>query len=518
MMTAEIHPYLTESDLILLRNLFEDNNDSKNSGAAGPQDSKHDIQPHGDDDSETATTTSTPPSPSPPSQQQQESLNEQDRAALRRLKALNDPNDPQFQPTVFVTWDDKDIHPLLNEYIVRPYARIASRIVRHPTDVVFLTHILLYFTVNLPSAIWLFYRFSYLHGVAHVAFTFWCTGGFTLMMHNHIHNNGVLSRNWAWLDWTFPYILEPLMGHTWDSYYYHHVKHHHVEGNGPEDLSSTIRYQRDDVWNFLHYVARFLFLIWLDLPLYFLRKNKPLLAWKSFTSEFASLAFFAFMTTKIHFQAGIFTLIIPFCLLRLGLMIGNWGQHALVDDVDPTSDFRSSITLIDVPSNRFCFNDGYHTAHHLHPRRHWREQPVHFLQSKHLYAEGRALVFHNIDYLMLTYALLRKDYARLADCLVPIGEVQRSMNKREIGDLLRSKTRAFSEEEIAEKFGKGRTATRSGKGGGGDGKILRSASSAAATWKKAVVARVSSWVPAALGVMAMGPAGVEAEGVRAKAQ
>ena len=30
-------------------------------------------------------------------------------------------------------------------------------------------------------------------------------------------------------------------------------------------------------------------------------------------------------------------------------MIGNWGQHALVDEVEPDSDFRSSITLVDVP-------------------------------------------------------------------------------------------------------------------------------------------------------------------------
>ena len=29
-------------------------------------------------------------------------------------------------------------------------------------------------------------------------------------------------------------------------------------------------------------------------------------------------------------------------------MVGNWGQHAFVDEVDPNSDYRSSITLIDV--------------------------------------------------------------------------------------------------------------------------------------------------------------------------
>ena len=152
-----------------------------------------------------------------------------------------------------------------------------------------------------------------------------------------------------WLDFTFPYLTEPLMGHTWDSYYYHHVKHHHVEGNGPDDLSSTVRYQRDDVLHFLHYVGRFLFFTWLELPLYFLRKNKTTLAIRAFVSELASLSFLYYITVKVNTRAAIFVVIIPFTLLRLGLMVGNWGQHALVDELEPDSDFRSSITLVDVP-------------------------------------------------------------------------------------------------------------------------------------------------------------------------
>lgn len=223
------------------------------------------------------------------------------------------------------------------------------KVVRHPTDVVFLTNILMYTCINLPSAVLLFRHFTYLHAVLHVAFTFWCTGPFTLMLHNHIHNNGVLAKRYAVLDFAFPYIFEPLIGHTWDSYYYHHVKHHHVEGNGPDDLSSTIRYQRDSVRSFLHYVGRFLFLIWLDLPMYFLRKNKPILALRAFISEMANYAFIAFMTFYVNTRAAIFVLVVPFALLRLGLMVGNWGQHALVDELEPDSDYRSSITLIDVP-------------------------------------------------------------------------------------------------------------------------------------------------------------------------
>lgn len=328
-MEPKIDAYLTEPDLVVLNNLFKDvsaglRTEMKLSETVPPPETLDHIS----DFKQDCTTN--------------------DRAALDRLKALNDPSSPDFSPTVFVMWDEKDIPSVLNEYVVRPYARLATRIVRHPTDVVFLTHILIYLFVILPSAVRLFTNFNWIHGFVHSIFTFWCAGSYTLMLHNHIHNNGVLAKSWSWLDFTFPYITEPLMGHTWDSYYYHHVKHHHVEGNGPDDLSSTIRYQRDDIFHFLHYVGRFLFFVWIDLPLYFVRKGKPALAAKAFFSEMASYTFMYFMT-QLNPRASSFVFLVPFTLLRLGLMVGNWGQHALVDEIEPDSDFRSSITLVDVP-------------------------------------------------------------------------------------------------------------------------------------------------------------------------
>jgi len=73
------------------------------------------------------------------------------------------------------------------------------------------------------------------------------------------------------------------------------------------------------------------------------------------------------------------------------------------------------------------------------------------MQQKHFYAEGKALVFHDIDFLMITIRLIRKDYNYLADHLVPIGE-QKSMDKAELAAMLRTKTRALSDEEIRLKF------------------------------------------------------------------
>ena len=95
-------------------------------------------------------------------------------------------------------------------------------------------------------------------------------------------------------------------------------------------------------------MARFLFFVWLELPLYFIRKGKPTLALKSGTMELVNYAFYYFVA-RMNFHASLFVFLIPFAQLRFALMIGNWGQHALVDELEPDSDFRSSITLIDVP-------------------------------------------------------------------------------------------------------------------------------------------------------------------------
>ena len=77
------------------------------------------------------------------------------------------------------------------------------------------------------------------------------------------------------------------------------------------------------------------------------------------------------------------------------------------------------------------------------------------MKAKKEYTKGRALVFQNIDYLMMTYRILRKDYLYLANCVIPIGD-QIGMSKQELADMLRTKTRKFSEKEIQAKFFNGR--------------------------------------------------------------
>ncbi|KAI1299878.1 hypothetical protein F5Y03DRAFT_408594 [Xylaria venustula] len=276
-------------------------------------------------------------------------------------------------------------------------------------------------------------------------------GTYILMMHQQIHMRGILNRQFAIFDHLFPYITDPLMGHTWNSYYYHHVKHHHVEGNGPDDLSSTVRFQRDNVFHFLHYAGRFCFLVWSDLPCYFLRKQKPGFAAKAAFWEIGNYIALASLYVWQP-KPTIFVFLSPLFLFRIGLMVGNWGQHAFVDAHEASSDYRSSITLIDVSSNRYSYNDGYHTSHHLNRKRHWRDHPNAFIKGKLTYETHGALVFHNIDYIMITIRLLMKNYTHLAKCMVPIGKEQLAMSLADRMNLLKAHTQQFSEQEIRDKF------------------------------------------------------------------
>ncbi|KAF2143551.1 uncharacterized protein K452DRAFT_246719 [Aplosporella prunicola CBS 121167] len=375
-----------------------------------------------------------------------------DRRAVAAMDAMNDPKHTSFDPTIFVLWDTPDIKlpAVVDRYVFQPYVRWARKAVRVETDVVMLNHLFLYAMTSIPSALYLFHHFTWLHAVLHCVMQGYYVGTYNLMMHQHIHQRGVLAKRFWFVDNYFPYILDPMFGHTWNTYFYHHVRHHHVEGNGPDDLSSTIRYQRDDIWNLMHYIGRFFFFVWYDLPGYFIRKGQYKTGLKAGLGEVSTFGMW-YLASLINSRAAIFVFMVPFVLLRIGLMVGNWGQHAFVDEVEPDSDFRSSITLIDVASNRFCFNDGYHTSHHLNPMRHWRQHPVAFLKQKEQYAAEHALVFRNIDYIMITVRLMMKDYMHLAKCLVPIGD-QIGMTLEEKTAMLKTKTKRFSEEDIKRKF------------------------------------------------------------------
>ncbi|KAI8831116.1 hypothetical protein BC829DRAFT_409848 [Chytridium lagenaria] len=112
------------------------------------------------------------------------------------------------------------------------------------------------------------------------------------------------------LEQWFPVLLGPLFGQTIYTYYFHHIKMHHVEDNAPGDLSSTLFFQRD---NPIHFLYRQLPPLRIPLP-----RNHLYLA------------------TQINFWGTFWALILPFLLSRFGMMSGNWVQHAFLERSDPS--------------------------------------------------------------------------------------------------------------------------------------------------------------------------------------
>lgn len=71
-----------------------------------------------------------------------------------------------------------------------------------------------------------------------------------------------------------------------------------------------------------------------------------------------------------------------------------------------------------------------------------------FVKQKDRYAEERALVFRNVDYIFITVNLLRKNYMHLAKCMIPIGD-QANLTLEQRADLLRSRTRRFQRKPVS---------------------------------------------------------------------
>lgn len=269
-----------------------------------------------------------------------------DSHTLDDLAALSDLSSTHFQLVMFTSCDYSEFPFWIRTYVLQPYISWATGVVRHRSDIVFLTYILVLFTIGIPNLVLLFVHFNWFQAVFQWVLITYFVGPYSILLHNHIHARGVLSKPWALADAIFPYVLGPMMGQTWNSFYYHH-KHHHIEENGPDDLSSTLRYQRDSAFDLALYISRFVFLIWIELPLYYIRKGKRGFAFKFFAWEMLSYAFIVLLA-RVNFAAAMTGLVLPLIQWRVAIMANNWGQHALIDEDEPDSNLRCSITLIDV--------------------------------------------------------------------------------------------------------------------------------------------------------------------------
>lgn len=318
--------------------------------------------------------------------------------------------------------------------------RIALRFINDERDLPFIHLSLAITLVLLPFAVLLFVPgvFRWWLGVAYLALNaFVFMDRFILMLHNTSHRP-LFKRRFRLLNKYIPWVIGPLFGETPDTYFAHHVGMHHPEENLEQDLSSTMRFQRDRLDHFLRYWGRFFFLAMFELGAYHFRRKR----WKLLRMMIVGEVTWYLVVVGLMFvswEATLVVLVIPYVMVRFLMMAGNWSQHAFIDAADPADPYKASIVCINSRYNRRCFNDGYHIGHHQKPTMHWTDMPADFEDKREEYVEHDTVVFEGIDYFVIWVLLMLRRYDRLADHFVELRESPRSRD--EVLALLRERTR-----------------------------------------------------------------------------
>lgn len=267
----------------------------------------------------------------------------------------------------------------------------------------------------------------------------WHSAPVILMLHCTMHRPFI--RRPKVLDRIHPYVMSFLFGIP-AGYAEHHVGMHHVEDNTPEDLSSTMRYRRDSFLHFLAYFSRFNVLILFELTRYLLRKRRTRMAKRALIGDLAHQALIV-GSLLIDWRFGLVAFAVPYFGVRFLMMVGNWGQHAFLNNERQNNGFTNWITCINSGYNKRAFNDGYHIGHHLKANRHWTEMPKDFLDSRELYIREGAIVFEGIDFFLVSILLWTGQWKALAKRYVRLDGKPRSDD--EVIALLKSRVQPIPE-------------------------------------------------------------------------
>ncbi len=337
-------------------------------------------------------------------------------------------------------------------YVAKPnlggFDKFLAKFIRDIRDLPFLKLSLLGSTILIPWSIFIFVspNFYWSLGILYLAVLFMgFLGPYILMLHNFSHRP-LFKKEYQKIEKFLVWGLGPLCGQTPETYYVHHVGMHHVEENLPKDLSCTMMYRRDSLWDFTKYFSRFYFLSIYHLSRYLKKRKRNKLFDNMILGELSWYLIVGLLTIY-HWQAALVVFIIPLVITRFMMMNGNWAQHAFICQNNPSDPYLSSITCINSRYNRTCFNDGYHIGHHLKATRHWTDMPEDFLKNKSTYLKRASIVFEGLDYFQIWIFLMLKRYDWLAKHFVNL-DPNHPLSQNEIIQLLKSRTLPFSHDDL----------------------------------------------------------------------
>jgi fatty acid desaturase len=324
------------------------------------------------------------------------------------MKVLTTITDPQYAPKTKLSGYEKFWMKFLTDERDLPFIHLLTTI-----HITVIPWAILFYTPLFQGWVWWLMYIPY----AYIAQSYY-KGRFGLAFHCMCHRR-IFKKGYEWMHTWVTWFVCPFFGHTPETYFAHHIGMHHVENNQEDDASSTLQYRRDSFTDFLKYFFNFLFAGFIQTFQYFFRRKRKKLYMRLSFGEIAWMLFCVGMCF-VNFKATMMIFIAPVIYGRFIMMLGNWTQHSFIDKKDPEGHFSSVYNCINNVYNQNCWNDGYHSIHHLRPAIHYTEMPGEFLKHKDKYVEHKTFIFDGIHYLHIFWWLMNKRYDKLADNLVNI--------------------------------------------------------------------------------------------------
>jgi len=191
-----------------------------------------------------------------------------------------------------------------------------------------------------------------------------------------VHHNHAHYRLWQnkYANRICDHYISLLQGHPTFVFYASHNAIHHRYHHGPQDLTRTYRFGADSN-HLLGFLIHPLQATWVLYPV-FIRWIRRL--WRRqpkvclyYLSQYLWLLLLWAGALWLQPQKALWLVIVPQLIGLHWLLATNYLQHAHADGYSSLNFSRNFTGLV----NLLCFNIGLHTAHHLHPRRHWTELP-----------------------------------------------------------------------------------------------------------------------------------------------
>jgi fatty acid desaturase len=220
------------------------------------------------------------------------------------------------------------------------------------------------------------------------------------------------------LNYFMPFVIAPTFGMFSGAYELHHVIMHH-RGNNlyPNDISQTMTYQRDSVFEFIKYWLRYAILGPFELAMLGVRLKFNSGLMKMIVGVLLQVAV-TYRLYPINPVACFWVLIIPHFYTSAAIMFGNWSQHIFVEPSDAGNSYKLTYNCVDAPMNSLTFNDGYHIAHHLQGGRHWSKLPLHQTKFYDRYVQNESFVFEGVGFVDVGFYVMTGQLEKLCNHVV----------------------------------------------------------------------------------------------------